>query len=728
MPGNPPPANFMIVSRIIRDENGDGTNQTTPFVDQNQTYTSHASHQVFLREYAFDAGGRPVATGKLLEGADGGLATWADVKQQALEKLGIALDDSDVLNVPLLATDQYGKFIPDPVTGFPQLVTLSGTPPLQSGTPGAPVDASLAVRTGHAFMDDIAHAAAPRPGLVADEDTDINVGPPPAGTYDNELLDRHFITGDGRGNENVALTAVHHVFHSEHNQQVDDIKATILASGDAAFIESWQLPDGSWNGERLFQAARFATEMQYQHLVFEEFARKLQPTIDAFLAPTGYDATINPAIVGEFAHAVYRLGHSMLTETVDRLDPNFVPNDMTLLQAFLNPVGFNNDGALTPDQAAGAIVRGMTRQVGNAIDEFVTDAVRNSLLGLPLDLAAINIARGRDAGVPTLNEARREFFQMTGDSQLRAYTSWVDLTQHLKHQASAINFIAAYGTHEALLNADVNAVAEKRAIAVALVFGGTAVYTDSSGVQHTFDADAVGVDRLDFLNSTGRFANTATGVTVTGVDDIDLWIGGLAEQTMPFGGMLGSTFGFVFETQLESLQNGDRFYYLSRLAGLNFLTEMENNSFAKLVMRHTDVTHLPADIFSTPGWILEVDTTRQYTGIGDGNDDPTEGGTALLPLVIRDDPATPELDTNYLRYTGGDHVVLGGTAGNDTLIASIGDDTLWGMAETTGWKAAPATTTSRAVTATTSSPTPVATTCSRATRATTSSTAGRAST
>ena len=27
-------------------------NTTTSFVDQNQTYTSHASHQVFLREYA----------------------------------------------------------------------------------------------------------------------------------------------------------------------------------------------------------------------------------------------------------------------------------------------------------------------------------------------------------------------------------------------------------------------------------------------------------------------------------------------------------------------------------------------------------------------------------------------------------------------------------------------------------------------------------------------------
>ena len=40
----------------------------------------------------------------------------------------------------------------------------------------------------------------------------------------------------------------------------------------------------------------------------------------------------------------------------------------------------------TPEQAAGNMVRGMTRQVGNELDEFVTEAVRNYLLGLPLDL------------------------------------------------------------------------------------------------------------------------------------------------------------------------------------------------------------------------------------------------------------------------------------------------------------------------------------------------------
>ena len=96
-------------------------------------------------------------------------------------------------------------------------------------------------------------------------------------------------------------------------------------------------------------------------------------------------------------------------------------------------------------------------------------------------------------------------------------------------------------------------------------------------------------------------------MTTTGVDDIDLWIGGLAEEQMPFGGFLGSTFNFVFEEQLEKLQDGDRFYYLERTAGMNFLSELENNSFAKLIMANTDATHLPGDVFSTPGFFLEVD-------------------------------------------------------------------------------------------------------------------------
>ena len=74
--------------------------------------------------------------------------------------------------------------------------------------------------------------------------------------------------------------------------------------------------------------------------------------------------------------------------------------------------------------------------------------MRNNLLGLPLDLPSINLARGRDAGIPTLNAVRaRDLRASSRDSQLKPYTSWADLVQHLKHPESLVNFIAAYGTH-----------------------------------------------------------------------------------------------------------------------------------------------------------------------------------------------------------------------------------------------------------------------------------------
>ncbi|MCP1517907.1 Ca2+-binding RTX toxin-like protein [Pseudomonas migulae] len=744
VPGSP--TNFMVLPRAVRTAGADGIvgttddgqlNTTSPFVDQSQTYSSHPSHQVFLREYVINAAGDPVATGRLITnrdlGADGefgtaddggaengGMATWAVVKAQARDILGINLTDADVHNVPLLATDAYGNFIRGP-GGMPQVVMrisngadgIAGTADditqLVEGNRDAPISLATAVSTGHGFLDDIAHNAAPvlvGGVLQADGDTEIgNAQPVGAGgnnlTYDNELLDAHYIAGDGRANENIGLTTVHHVFHSEHNRLVQQSKETILASGDLAFLNEWLADDVAaipttpaeiaglvWDGERLFQAAKFGTEMQYQHLVFEEFARTVQPQVDEFLAPNGYDTSINPAILAEFAHVVYRFGHSMLTETVDRFDPEFNPvlsdpnnpdAQLGLIAAFLNPLAFAGSGA-TADEAAGAIIRGVTRQLGNEIDEFVTEALRNNLLGLPLDLPALNLARGRDTGIPTLNEARREFYQATGDSQLKPYISWADLAENLKHPESLVNFIAAFGTHGALTAADVDTLVEMRAVAAALVFGGSAVINAGTADERTFTATEE--DRLAFLNSTGIYA-MINGVTTTGVDDIDFWVGGLAEEKMPFGGMLGSTFNFVFETQMEALQNGDRFYYLSRTAGLNFGTELENNSFAKLIMLNTDVTHLSNTVFLTPTFTLEVTQANQFTGLGvGGRDDPTGGiminGVEVVPLVIRDNPDTVGTDSNFLHYTGEDHVVLGGTAGNDIIISGEGDDTVYG--------------------------------------------------
>ena len=60
-----------------------------------------------------------------------------------------------------------------------------------------------------------------------------------------------------------------------------------------------------WDGARIFQAAKFGTEMQYQHLVFEEFARKFSRLSIRSCHPTAMTWMINPSIMAEFAHVVY---------------------------------------------------------------------------------------------------------------------------------------------------------------------------------------------------------------------------------------------------------------------------------------------------------------------------------------------------------------------------------------------------------------------------------------
>ncbi|HEY3885072.1 MAG TPA: peroxidase family protein, partial [Vicinamibacterales bacterium] len=283
----PPQLRFMVETRATMEPGPDGVlgtaddiheneNTTTPFVDQNQTYSSHPSHQVFLRAYAIGSDGEPHATGKLIEnralGADGhfgtaddtpigGMATWAVVKAQARDILGINLTDKDFDNVPLLATDAYGNFIKG-ANGLPQVVmqtaggdgifgTADDGTTLVEGNRSAPIDLTHAVRTGHQFLIDVAHNAVPvldaLGNLVPDSDDvagNAVAFNPLTGQnleYDDELLNAHYIAGDGRANENIGLTAVHSIFHAEHNRLVDQTKDVVLAANDVAFLNEWLL-------------------------------------------------------------------------------------------------------------------------------------------------------------------------------------------------------------------------------------------------------------------------------------------------------------------------------------------------------------------------------------------------------------------------------------------------------------------------------------------------------
>ncbi len=130
------------------------------------------------------------------------------------------------------------------------------------------------------------------------------------------------------------------------------------------------------------------------------------------------------------------------------------------------------------------------------------------------------------------------------------------------------------------------------------------------------------------MNSVDAWANNGTS-SITGLDKVDLWVGGLAEITTPFGGLLGTTFNYVFENQLTDLQNGDRLYYLARTPGMNLRTQLEGNSFAELMGRNTPVNTLKADAFAT------ADCKFQLANLAG-----TPAGFAAQGNTVADDPAT----------------------------------------------------------------------------------------
>ena len=83
------------------------------------------------------------------------------------------------------------------------------------------------------------------------------------------------------------------------------------------------------------------------------------------------------------------------------------------------------------------------------------------------------------------------------------------------------------------------------------------------------------------------------------VDDIDLWVGGLAEDHVD-GALLGPTFYTIVSDQFIRLRDGDRFYYEKMYRGRE-LREMKRTTLADVIRRNTGIGHeLPDDVFRMP--------------------------------------------------------------------------------------------------------------------------------
>lgn len=199
-----------------------------------------------------------------------------------------------------------------------------------------------------------------------------------------------FLAGDVRANEQVGLTAMHTLFMREHNQWADLYRGSNPTAGD----------------DEIYQFARMMVGAELQAITYREFLPMLLGPA-ALPRYRGYRVDVNPGISNEFATAAYRLGHSLLSSQVLRLDARgreAPEGHLSLAAAFFNPSHISDNGI-------DSVLRGLAGQRCQELDNTLVDDVRNFLFGAPgsggMDLASLNIQRGRDHGLPSYNEMRR---------------------------------------------------------------------------------------------------------------------------------------------------------------------------------------------------------------------------------------------------------------------------------------------------------------------------------
>jgi hypothetical protein len=199
-----------------------------------------------------------------------------------------------------------------------------------------------------------------------------------------------FLAGDVRANEQVGLTALHTLFVREHNY----------------WAESYAELNPQAMDEEIYQFARMIVGAEIQAITYREFLPVLLGR-GALPSYRGYRDDVRADISNSFGAAAFRIGHSMLSSELLRIDSSgdeIEAGHLSLAASFFDPSLIEGDGIEV-------ILRGLASQQCQELDAHLIDEVRNFLFGPPVaggfDLASLNIQRGRDHGIPGFNEARR---------------------------------------------------------------------------------------------------------------------------------------------------------------------------------------------------------------------------------------------------------------------------------------------------------------------------------
>ena len=203
-----------------------------------------------------------------------------------------------------------------------------------------------------------------------------------------ECLGGHncFLAGDVRVNEQLGLLTMHTIWMREHNRIADELEKL----------------NTRWDSETVFQVAKQIVGAELQKITFQDYLPLLLGKGIELMPDFSYDANTDPGIPNAFATAAFRFGHSQIRPQFDRLDQNFQPlsiGPLSLIDSFFQPNQYAASNGTDP------ILRGLLARQARRTDEFVNDVLTNHLFQTNIsthgmDLASLNIQRGRDHGLP----------------------------------------------------------------------------------------------------------------------------------------------------------------------------------------------------------------------------------------------------------------------------------------------------------------------------------------
>uniref|UniRef100_A0A3B3Z7T5 Uncharacterized protein n=1 Tax=Periophthalmus magnuspinnatus TaxID=409849 RepID=A0A3B3Z7T5_9GOBI len=237
-------------------------------------------------------------------------------------------------------------------------------------------------------------------------------------------------TGDSRANEHLGMVVLHTLFLREHNRLVTEL----------------HLLNPHWSPDTLYQEARKIMGAIHQILTWEHYLPRIlgdSAVADQMPPYKGYDASVDPTIANVFATAAFRFAHVTVQPMVARLGPGYSIDSqnppLPLHQSLFASWRVVQEGGIDPVLRGLLLSPAKLQTPGQMMVEELTERLFQAQGGIPLDLAALNLQRGRDHGLPGYG-AWRQFCGLTVPNT----TS--ELADILGNSTLAHKFQLLYGT------------------------------------------------------------------------------------------------------------------------------------------------------------------------------------------------------------------------------------------------------------------------------------------